>query len=516
MKNLLTRNLCSMLIFTGILMLFYKDAHERISETTVTVQERLQDRSSITTTNFKNVGSTGEGKILKMTIGAKENLYSRITNFNPTGRTLTWTSSNTSVVTVNNGIVTAEGFTNGESSTVSSDATGTAIITVTASGEKPNTDSFTINTTMESQIDMMNLPPLKDQFANYFLIGNIATTSDANNNGTSITNTRLTRHYNVLTSENDMKPSSYNGSRSGATVSGLTWTNSDRFVNAATVSGFKVHGHVLLWHRQNPNWINALNSNTGKEIALGAMRSYITQVVSRYKGKIYSWDVLNEVFTDSVSPMANWKIVMRTRGDRQGPNPWFLAIGSDFVFEGYKAARLADPGAILYYNDYNLDNVGKSSMVAYMVLDVNEAWKKDPKYDKRLLIEGIGMQSHHNTTVSVDAIQATLERFKPLGVKISISEIDLVNQSWIQYDSNKADNTVANTTVTNTSKLFASNLYGGYFKLFIQYQDIIDRVTFWGVYDEQSWRAKGLPLIFEGTPTSKAKPAYYKVVNSLE
>jgi endo-1,4-beta-xylanase len=229
------------------------------------------------------------------------------------------------------------------------------------------------------------------------------------------------------------------------------------------------------------------------------MKKFITDVMTRYRGKIYSWDVLNEIFPDGGG--SDWKTAMRPE------NPWFKSIGSDFVYEGFKAARFADPNAILYYNDYNMDQTGKSTLVRNMVRDINQQWKSDPQYDNRNLIEGIGMQSHHNTGVSSSSIQATLDRFRPLGVKISISEIDILSQGWSGHSGGNAP--------TNNGKLQAANLYGEYFSLFIKYSDIIERVTFWGVYDEQSWRKLSLPLIFEGSSESKAKPAYYKVVGVL-
>jgi uncharacterized repeat protein (TIGR02543 family) len=472
-------------------------------------------RKDLFITNFImiiNDGSTppAEGEI-RLTVGEKQNFIKRLTNINMINKIITWTTSNSAVATVNsNGIVTAAGFTTGGSGTVSSAATGTA--TITARTNDNITETFTVTTTMEGQVDMMTLTPLKDQFAGYFpMMGNIATQNDYGNGmNTTITNTRLTRHYNVLTAENVMKPSYYGGTRNGTSVSGLTFTTPDAFVNAATASGFKVHAHVLLWHSQNSSWITALNGSTGKETALGAMRSYITQVMTHYKGKVYSWDVLNEVFPDGVSASANWKTSMRTTGDSQAANPWFVAIGSDFVYEGFKAARLADPAAILYYNDYNMDSVGKSTMVANMVEAVNNQWKNDQQNtDKnRLLIEGIGLQSHHNTAVTAAAVKASLDRFRPLGVKLSISEIDVLSQTYNEYSSSIAP--------TNNGKLTAANLYGQYFKHYIDNADIIERVTFWGVYDSQSWRARGLPLIFEGATTSKAKPAYYKVINALD
>ncbi|MDR0316567.1 MAG: endo-1,4-beta-xylanase [Treponema sp.] len=450
----------------------------------------------------------GSGNSLTLTIGARRDLKPHLGD-GAAGKTITWTSSAATVASVNNGIVTAVNFSSGGTSTASSAATGTATITA-KSTDNAFTQTFTITTTMAGQIDMMSTTPLKDRFADYFLIGNIATQSNYST-GTSgtITNQRLIRHYNVLTAENHMKPDSFSsGYNSSTGAITYTWTNADNFVNAATNSGFKILAHVLLWHSQIPQWQKDLGNPSKKDEALTAMKKFITDVVTRYKGKIWAWDVLNEVFPDGVSAGADWKTSMRTTGDSQGPNPWYVAIGSDFVYEGYLAARLADPAAILYYNDYNLDNAGKATMVRNMVRDVNARYAEAYPAAGRKLIEGIGMQSHHNTNVSVNSIKATLDRFKPLGVKISISEIDVLSQSWSDYSSS--------TPPTNSQKLTAANLYGDYFKLFIQYSDIIERVTFWGVYDEQSWRARGLPLIFEGSSTSRAKPAYYKIVGALD
>jgi endo-1,4-beta-xylanase len=361
-----------------------------------------------------------------------------------------------------------------------------ALVILGCCSVKNGTDDNGTNT------DMMSLPPMKDQFDPHFLFGNIVNPADVTSSG--VTNKRLTRHYNVLTAENDMKPQ-YLSSSQGS----YNWSTADRIVNAAAASGFKVVGHTLLWHSQIPQWQQSM-AGQSKETALAAMQKFITDVVTHYKGKIYSWDVLNEAFPDGRS--GDWKTSMRSE------NPWFVAIGSDFVYEGFKAARLADPSAILYYNDYNMDNTGKATMVRNMVRDVNNAWTNDPQYNGRLLIEGIGMQSHHNTGVSVYSIRNSLDLFRPLGVKISISELDVLSQSWNEYSSN--------TPLNDNGKQRAANLYGECFKLFIENSDIIERVTFWGVYDEQSWRGRAKPLLFEGSSTSRAKPAYYKVIEALE
>jgi endo-1,4-beta-xylanase len=345
-------------------------------------------------------------------------------------------------------------------------------------------------------VDIMSLPPMKTQFVSYFMIGNIFNPGDVS--GSSVTNTRLTRHYNILTAENNMKPS-YIAPSQGQ----YNFTTADSMVNAARASGFKVVGHTLLWHSQNANWMTSSNCT------LANMKTYITAVVDHFKGRIYSWDVLNEVFPDGVSASANWKDVMRKAGDNQAPNPWYVAIGSDFVYEGFLAARLADPDAILYYNDYNLDQVGKATMVRDMVRDVNQQYATANPGVSRKLIEGIGMQSHHNTNVSASSIRTTLNLFKPLGVKISISELDVLAQGYssaVANGPNKAPASGNNLTLQATR-------YFEYFKVFIEFKDIIERVSFWGVTDNQSWRSAGQPLLFDAN--GKSKPAYNKVIEAL-
>ncbi|MCL2186203.1 MAG: endo-1,4-beta-xylanase [Treponema sp.] len=343
---------------------------------------------------------------------------------------------------------------------------------------------------------MINLEPLKDQFYDYFGIGNIFS-SDSEVSGRSY----LLHHYNFVTAENNMKPSYLNPSRNN-----YNFNTANSMVNAALNSGLKVVGHTLLWHSQIPEWQEKLRNNTSitKETAIEYMKKYITDVVTNFKDKIYSWDVINEAFPDG-GFTNSWKTSMRSGS--QG-NPWFMRIGSDFVYEGFKAARLADPNAILYYNDYNLNQSNKATMVRDMVKEVNENWKNDSaNTDKnRLLIEGIGMQSHHNTGVQPSSIKASLDLFRPLDVVISISELDVLSQSWNEYSSNNEP--------TEQGKQKAAELYGEYFKLFLENHDIIERVTFWGLKDDLSWRARALPLIFDARGV--AKPAYFKIIGALE
>jgi len=348
----------------------------------------------------------------------------------------------------------------------------------------------------ENENYILNLPPMKDHFNGKFYIGNIMNPGDA---GSTISNKYLTHHFNVLTCENDMKPG-YLAPSKGS----YNFGTANRMVDAAIASGMKVVGHTLLWHSQNAGWMTSSVTETD-------MVNYITAVVSNFKGKIYSWDVLNEVFPDG-GFTSDWKTSMRSN------NPWFASsMQSDFVYKGFLAARKADPNAILYYNDYNTDQVGKATMIRNMVLEVNNKYlassdKPAGEDLNRLLIEGIGMQEHHNTGVNANAIRTTLNMFKNMNftgsnkkIIVSVSELDVLSQSWNQYSSS--------TAITEEGRARQAVLYGEYMKVYLEFSDIIERVSLWGVTDDRSWRARGEPLLFSSS--GLAKPAYHSFVGAL-
>jgi endo-1,4-beta-xylanase len=306
-----------------------------------------------------------------------------------------------------------------------------------------------------------------------------------------------------------MKPGALSSARDASTGAiTYNFADADRMVNAAIASGLKVHGHTLLWHSQIPKWQQDM-AGASRDVALAAMKKFVTEIMTHFKGRIYSWDVLNEVFPDGVRG-EDWTTAMRPE------NPWFKAIGPDFVYEGFLAARLADPDALLYYNDYNLDQAGKSTAVHNMVRDVNARYKQAYPRETRPLIEGIGMQSHHNTSVSVNSIRNTINRFRQLGIKLSVSELDILAQSWSEFRQagGSGANRDDNATVTNRGILEQANRYNQYMRLYIENSDIIERVGLWGVTDDKSWRSAGMPLLFD--VDGRAKPAYYSFIAALE
>jgi len=447
-----------------------------------------------------------------VTVGGKKNLASLL-NTSMRGKTITWTSSDSTIAAVDtNGDATSNitSFsTDDGGSRRYTQGSAKAQVKITAKAADNATQFILVNATTEGQEDIMSVTPFKSYFPSNFLVGNIAARSDVS--GGTI-NSRLTRHFNFLTAENDMKPDALtNGRNSSTGAITYTWTNADNFVNAARSSDIKILGHTLLWHSQIPQWQKDM-ATAGNATALAAMKKYITEVMTHFKGKIYAWDVLNEIFPDSVQTGNDWKAVMRQE------NPWYKAIGSDFVYQAYLAARLADPDAILYYNDFNTDQAGKAAMIHNMVRDVNQQYAALDANQKpagepagRLLIEGIGMQEHHNLGVSAASIRTALTTFRGLtGVKVSVSEIDvLAYDSYSTFSSATGAGANKNTasTATNNDLLRQAKNYQEYMQVYMDFKDIIERISIWGVTDNNSWRSGGLPLLFDSN--GKAKPAYY-------
>ncbi len=223
----------------------------------------------------------------------------------------------------------------------------------------------------------------------------------------------------------------------------------------------KVRGHTLLWHAQQPGWAQGLSGGDLRNAAI----NHVTQVASHFRGQIYSWDVVNEAFADGGS------------GARRDSN--LQRTGNDWIEAAFRAARAADPGAKLCYNDYNTDGINaKSTGIYNMVRDFKQ---------RGVPIDCVGFQSHLGTTIAGD-YQANLQRFADLGVDVEITELD-VTQGGNQ----------ANIYATVTRACLAISRCTG--------------ITVWGVRDCDSWRGSDNALLFDCA--GNKKPAYTAVLDAL-
>jgi endo-1,4-beta-xylanase len=272
--------------------------------------------------------------------------------------------------------------------------------------------------------------------------------------------TILSREFNSVTPENEMKIDATEPQQNN-----FTFGSADQIVNYGLSRGWRVRGHTLAWHSQQPGWMQNLSGTALRN----AMINHITRVATNYRGRIYSWDVVNEAFADGSS------------GARRDSN--LQRTGNDWIEVAFRTADAADPGAKLCYNDYNTDNWNdaKTQAVYRMVQDFR---------NRGVPIDCVGFQSHFNANSPYPSnYRTTLSSFAALGVDVQITELDIEGSGTTQANSYR--------NVVNDC-MAVSRCNG---------------ITVWGVRDSDSWRASGTPLLFDGNGNKKA--AYDAVLSAL-
>ncbi|HSH15560.1 MAG TPA: endo-1,4-beta-xylanase, partial [Verrucomicrobiae bacterium] len=230
-----------------------------------------------------------------------------------------------------------------------------------------------------------------------------------------------------------------------------------------------------------------------REELLARMRDHIHTVVGRYKGKVKSWDVVNEALADG-GP----ENVMRN-------SLWMQIIGPDFIAKAFQYAHEADPDAILRYNDYGLENPVKIQKLVTLIKSLQE---------QNVPIHAIGTQAHLNiSTAGFEQMERSLTELAKLGLPIHVTELD-INSAQGGQRGTSAD-IAANAAATQGGLVSDANqklaeAYAGVFRAFMKHRDKVEMVTFWGVNDAVSWRRAGNPLLFDGD--NQPKPAFEAVM----
>src|SRR5690242_18725240 len=273
------------------------------------------------------------------------------------------------------------------------------------------------------------------------------------------------------------------------------WSGADRLVAFAEQHGQLVRGHTLLWHSQLPDWLTSgvANGTIDNAQLKDLLHQHIVTEVSRYKGRIWQWDVANEFFTDSNPSTIN-------------PNDfWISHLGTGIVADAFRWARQADPHALLFYNDYNIageDGTNAKSDAAF-------AWLKQMKA-QGVPIDGVGDQGHLDTQFGFPTqMTQDFQRYASIGLKVAITEADV--RTFVDGPTTQVP--------TDHLATFAQPYeFSQMLKAALAVPEVIS-FTVWGFGDADSW----VPGFFKGEGYAtlydvnlNPKPAYFDLQQDLQ
>ncbi len=278
----------------------------------------------------------------------------------------------------------------------------------------------------------------------------------------------LERQFDVITPETELKPFALEP-REGE----LHFGPADELVDWANRHGIKVRGHCLVWHQQELAWMLTDGGKpVSRELLARRLRRYIHDVVGHFKGRIWAWDVVNEAL------VAGEAGAEATGGWR--PSGLYRVLGPEYVALAFQAAHEADPGALLFYNDYETQNPARRAMIVELVRSLRA---------RGIRIDGIGHQSHYTVhTPPAAELEASIEELSRLGLRNSITEMDLTLRERLGAPV---------PPLTDALREEQARRWGEFFRMFRRNAGRIDAVVVWGVNDEASWLgAPDEPLLF--------------------
>jgi len=339
---------------------------------------------------------------------------------------------------------------------------------------------------------------LKDAYRDSFYVGaaiNAAQFTGTDARGAAI----VTSQFNSISPENVLK-----WERVHPKPDTYSFELADKYVEFGEKNHMFMVGHNLVWHNQVPDWVfqDEKGNPLTREALLKRMHDHIFTVVGRYKGRIQSWDVVNEALNDDGTL-------------RQ--SKWLKIIGDDYIAKAFQYAHEADPNAQLNYNDYSLETEAKRNGAIALI--------------KKLQAQGIpvavvGIQGHDSLSwPSVELEDATITAFAKVGIKVAITELDIDVLPPVATGSAEVSLSVKADPKLNpyvnglpdAVQMALSKQYASLFAVYLKHSAVMSRVTFWGVTDKDSWKndwpvvgRTDYPLLFDRA--GEPKPAFDAVI----
>ncbi len=299
-----------------------------------------------------------------------------------------------------------------------------------------------------------------------------------------------TENFNSITSASDMKMN-----RILPSEGEYYWDRIDSIVAYAETNQQRLFGHNLIWHSSTPKWV--VEKGEKDSIWLGDfMQQYIKTYVGRYKGKVAAWDVVNEAF--------------ESKGGNYRETFWYKKLGKTYIEKAFIYAHEADPDAVLFYNDFNIE---RDTVKLNAVLNMVNEFKA-----KGVPISGIGFQMHIRMDIPDEIIAYTLKKAAETGLQIHLSEVDIIFNT---HNDERLGGIQNYSVLTDEMKQAQAEKYKNLIKM---YKEIVPKeqqfgITFWDFTDRDSWikgffNLKDWPSIYDDN--LQPKPAYFGVLDGLK
>lgn len=277
----------------------------------------------------------------------------------------------------------------------------------------------------------------------------------------------LARQFNLLTPENALKFSVVHPERER-----YDFSQADALVAFAQAHHMQVNGHVLVWDQQLPDWLK--QGNFSRDELRSILREHIQTLVTRYRGRVASWDVAAEAIGEDGRPRETF---------------WSRGLGPDYLEWAFRWAHAADPQARLRYNDYGGEGAGAKSDGIYALVAALRA--------KGVAIHGVGLQMHVGLADApkIQDVRINMQRLAALGLETDITEMDVMLPQPATASALRAQ----------------AKVYRDVLQVCLSVKQCHSFST-WGATDRYSW----IPEFFPGQGTAllfnadyRPKPAYW-------
>jgi endo-1,4-beta-xylanase len=318
-------------------------------------------------------------------------------------------------------------------------------------------------------------PALKDAYKGAFVIGAAMDSAQITGRDAKAQEVVLA-NFSSITPGNDLK-----WERVHPRLGEYDFRLGDEYVAFGQKNNLFTVGHVLVWHQQTPAWVFAHPNGTplSKDELLARLKDHIFTVVGRYKGKIKAWDVVNEAVGDD---------------GQMRQTPWYQICGEEFIVKAFQWAHEADPNAELLYNDYNIEYPQKRAGALALLKRLKAAGAP---------VTTVGIQAHYMIgEPDLQLLDDAIADYAKLGFKIALTEldVDVLPRPGAGVTADIALSLAADPKYNPYVKGLPDDVqqklterYARVFAIALKHKDVVDRVTLWGVTDNDTWH-NGWPI----------------------